>query len=487
MHTSFVRTHGSSAHGAPRSAPGGGHHRSSGLRLVECRKPRRLLGRRRRPVRELDTDTVQGCNTGRRKHRSRRAQHLPRQDPDRRSRLHRLRLRRRQGNRVGLHRRLCHGVATGHRHGYHAQGRHRGHAVPRSARPPVPTALDSSPTPAARCTSTKETVRPETPAETVLRRSAPAGTRSLQAARTRPVAERPPRRLCHRAGAPPTTSLDQQPALGGGDSCPARRRRVRPRPGRALLRRRADLGDQPGHPVPTRSRSRSAGRGRAPHSPLAVLVGCRVHRGCQRVRGSHALPVRRRRPARSATEHVRADLGAPRQTRVGLGRRRRRRPGRRRIAHEPNTDAPAGRPHPPAGPRRARHHPRQATDAPTAAADPLPRQERRTHMRTTSRTALALAGVAAALVAGLAGCSSNNTPSTATKASPGPVNNKVGILLPDTSSSPRWVSADPDRAQEAVLRLQAQRATWTTPTAVRPRSRHRRRRSSTPASACFWS
>ena len=64
-------------------------------------------------------------------------------------------------------------------------------------------------------------------------------------------------------------------------------------------------------------------------------------------------------------------------------------------------------------------------------------------MRTTSRTVLALAGVTAALVAGLAGCSSNNTPSTATKASRAPVNTKVGILLPDTSSSPRWVSADP--------------------------------------------
>jgi D-xylose transport system substrate-binding protein len=64
-------------------------------------------------------------------------------------------------------------------------------------------------------------------------------------------------------------------------------------------------------------------------------------------------------------------------------------------------------------------------------------------MRTTRRTALALAGVAAALVAGLAGCGSNNTPSTATKGSPAPVNTKVGILLPDTSSSPRWVSADP--------------------------------------------
>jgi ABC-type xylose transport system substrate-binding protein len=64
-------------------------------------------------------------------------------------------------------------------------------------------------------------------------------------------------------------------------------------------------------------------------------------------------------------------------------------------------------------------------------------------MRTTPRTAVTLAGVAAALVAVLAGCGSSSSPSTATKAGPAPVNTKVGILLPDTASSPRWVSADP--------------------------------------------
>ena len=67
-----------------------------------------------------------------------------------------------------------------------------------------------------------------------------------------------------------------------------------------------------------------------------------------------------------------------------------------------------------------------------------------------------MAGVAAALVAGLAGCgSNNNTPSTATKASSAPVNTKVGILLPDTASSPRWVSADPTelKKQCAVYKL----------------------------------
>jgi D-xylose transport system substrate-binding protein len=49
-----------------------------------------------------------------------------------------------------------------------------------------------------------------------------------------------------------------------------------------------------------------------------------------------------------------------------------------------------------------------------------------------------LAAVAVATVAttALAGCSSSS------KAAP--ANNKVGILLPDTSSSPRWVSADPN-------------------------------------------
>lgn len=50
-----------------------------------------------------------------------------------------------------------------------------------------------------------------------------------------------------------------------------------------------------------------------------------------------------------------------------------------------------------------------------------------------------LAAVAVATVAGtaLAGCSSSSKPAAAS-------NNKVGILLPDTSSSPRWVSADPN-------------------------------------------
>jgi D-xylose transport system substrate-binding protein len=52
---------------------------------------------------------------------------------------------------------------------------------------------------------------------------------------------------------------------------------------------------------------------------------------------------------------------------------------------------------------------------------------------------------ALALVTGLAGCSGNGGTSgtSGSSGSASPTNNKVGILLPDTSSSPRWVSADP--------------------------------------------
>ena len=62
-------------------------------------------------------------------------------------------------------------------------------------------------------------------------------------------------------------------------------------------------------------------------------------------------------------------------------------------------------------------------------------------MRTTPRMAVAMTGVAAALLAVLAGCgnSGSSSGSTATR------NTKVGILLPDTASSPRWVSADPSQ------------------------------------------
>ena len=63
-------------------------------------------------------------------------------------------------------------------------------------------------------------------------------------------------------------------------------------------------------------------------------------------------------------------------------------------------------------------------------------------MRITPRMAVAMTGAAAALVAGLAGCGNNNS-SGSSGGSTTPANTKVGILLPDTASSPRWVSADP--------------------------------------------
>jgi len=72
-----------------------------------------------------------------------------------------------------------------------------------------------------------------------------------------------------------------------------------------------------------------------------------------------------------------------------------------------------------------------------------------------------LAAVAVATVAttALAGCSSSNSGSGGSGGSSGaagaPSNNKVGILLPDTASSPRWVAADPAelKAQCAKYKL----------------------------------
>jgi len=57
-----------------------------------------------------------------------------------------------------------------------------------------------------------------------------------------------------------------------------------------------------------------------------------------------------------------------------------------------------------------------------------------------------MAAAAALFAAGLAGCSSSKSPTTPSgnSTSAAPKNNKVGILLPDTASSPRWVSADPN-------------------------------------------
>jgi D-xylose transport system substrate-binding protein len=52
------------------------------------------------------------------------------------------------------------------------------------------------------------------------------------------------------------------------------------------------------------------------------------------------------------------------------------------------------------------------------------------------------------VVAALAGCSSSS--SSGSSATPAK-NNKVGILLPDTASSPRWVSADPNELSKQCI------------------------------------
>lgn len=73
-------------------------------------------------------------------------------------------------------------------------------------------------------------------------------------------------------------------------------------------------------------------------------------------------------------------------------------------------------------------------------------------MRSTTRTAITLAAAAALLVAGISGCGSSkksNTPAAA-------ANNKVGILLPDTASSPRWVSADPNELTKECIAFKLQ-------------------------------
>jgi D-xylose transport system substrate-binding protein len=65
---------------------------------------------------------------------------------------------------------------------------------------------------------------------------------------------------------------------------------------------------------------------------------------------------------------------------------------------------------------------------------------------------LAAAVVVTAAATALAGCSSSKTSTTSGSSTS---NNKVGVLLPDTASSPRWVSADPKEieAQCAVYKL----------------------------------
>src|SRR5262249_47543945 len=54
------------------------------------------------------------------------------------------------------------------------------------------------------------------------------------------------------------------------------------------------------------------------------------------------------------------------------------------------------------------------------------------------------------------GCSSskNSNPPGTTPTTAKPANNKVGILLPDTTSSPRWVSADPNEMTAQCIQYQ---------------------------------
>ncbi|WP_329476489.1 substrate-binding domain-containing protein [Kribbella sp. NBC_01510] len=61
------------------------------------------------------------------------------------------------------------------------------------------------------------------------------------------------------------------------------------------------------------------------------------------------------------------------------------------------------------------------------------------------RTAVAMTGVVAA-AAGLTACGNNKSASSSSSAPP--ANTKVGVLLPDTATSPRWVSADPNQLRK---------------------------------------
>jgi D-xylose transport system substrate-binding protein len=61
-----------------------------------------------------------------------------------------------------------------------------------------------------------------------------------------------------------------------------------------------------------------------------------------------------------------------------------------------------------------------------------------------------MTGAAMALVVGLAGCGSNSA-SASSAGSAAPANTKVGILLPDTATSPRWVSADPNEINKQCI------------------------------------
>jgi len=70
-------------------------------------------------------------------------------------------------------------------------------------------------------------------------------------------------------------------------------------------------------------------------------------------------------------------------------------------------------------------------------------------MRTSQRKALALTGTAALLM-GLSACGSGSS-ATPSSGSSTAANTKVGILLPDTATSPRWVSADPNELNKQCI------------------------------------
>jgi len=69
-------------------------------------------------------------------------------------------------------------------------------------------------------------------------------------------------------------------------------------------------------------------------------------------------------------------------------------------------------------------------------------------MRSAPRTVFAIAGTATLALAALSGCSSSSGSSSSSSTAK---NTKVGILLPDTASSPRWVSADPNELSKQCI------------------------------------
>src|SRR4029450_2080991 len=69
-------------------------------------------------------------------------------------------------------------------------------------------------------------------------------------------------------------------------------------------------------------------------------------------------------------------------------------------------------------------------------------------MRTALQKAAAITGVVGGRMVGLGGCGDVDGSSSG---SAPPANTKVGILLPDTATSPRWVSADPNELNKQCI------------------------------------